>query len=105
MSILSLAFPASIAVPAAEAFVGTAVTVARPLLGLSVVAMLAVVFKPLLAGLLRAALLVLKPRQSIEQRTSRRMRDSMLMLNRMARDLNDTQPSLAAELRWLASRG
>lgn len=105
MSILSIAFPASVAVPAAEAFVATAVTVARPLIGLSAVAVLAVVFKPMLIGLLRAALLVLKPRRSSEARELRRQRKSALMLNRMARDLNDTQPGLAAELRWLASRG
>lgn len=105
MSILSIAFPASVAIPAAEAFAATAVTVARPLLGLSAVAVLAIIFKPLLIGLLRAALLVLKPRQSIEEREARRMRDSARMLNRMARDLSSTQPGLAAELRWLASRG
>jgi hypothetical protein len=105
MSILSIAFPASVAIPAAETFVATTVTMARPLLGLSAVAVLAVIFKPLLIGLLRAALLVLKPRQSLEERELRRTRKGVLMLNRMARDLNDTQPGLAAELRWLASRG
>lgn len=105
MSILSIAFPASVAVPAAEAFVAIAATLARPLLGLSVVAVLAFIFKPLLIGLLRAALLVLKPRLSVEERELRRARKGALMLNRMARDLNDTQPGLAAELRWLASRG
>lgn len=104
MSLLSFALPIA-ALPAAEAFAGTAVSVARPLLGLGMLAALMVMFKPLLVGLLRAALLVISPRRSIEERNARRLLKSALMLNRMAREMEDTQPNQAAELRWLASRG
>lgn len=97
MSVLSLAFPA-------EAIAANALAVARPLLGLGVLAALMVVFKPLLVGLLRAALLVVRPRKSLEERSQRSMLQSVLMLNRMARDLDRVQPSLANELRAIASR-
>jgi hypothetical protein len=102
MSLLS-AFPI-VALPAAEAFAGTAISVARPLLGLGVMAALIFAFKPLLVGLLRAALLVISPRKSIEERNARRLAKSAAMLNRMARNLENTEPSLAAELRSVASR-
>jgi hypothetical protein len=105
MSILSIAFPVEAALPALQAFAGNAVAAARPMIGLGVVAAILVAFKPLLVGLLRAALLVVKPRQTLEQRSSRRTLESILMLNRMARDLESTQPNLAAELRSIAARG
>lgn len=104
MSFLTLAFPIQAAIPAAEAFAGTAVSVARPVLGLSALAAVLVMFKPLLVGLLRAAPLVLKPRRSIEERASYSTMEGVLMLNRMAREYDATQPSLAAELRSIASR-
>jgi hypothetical protein len=97
MSVLSIAFPV-------EAIAANALAVARPLLGLGILAALMVVFKPLLVGLLRAALLVIKPRKSLEERSQRSMLQSVLMLNRMARDLDRVQPSLANELRAIASR-
>lgn len=97
MSVLSIAFPV-------EAFAANALAVARPLLGLGVLAALMVVFKPLLVGLLRAALLVIKPRKSLEERSRRSMLQSVMMLNRMARDLDRVEPSLANELRAIASR-
>ena len=77
----------------------------RPLFGLGLLAALAVVFKPLLSGFLRAALLVLKPRQSREQRATYNQLHGVLMLNRLAREVDATQPSLASELRMLALRG
>ncbi|MGH8806913.1 MAG: hypothetical protein ACREX0_03410 [Noviherbaspirillum sp.] len=98
MSVLSLAFPV-------EVLAANAITVARPLLGLGVVAALLVVFKPLLVGLLRAALLVIKPRQSLEERSALARLRGIMMINRMARDLDASQPSLANELRAIASRG
>jgi hypothetical protein len=97
MSVLSLAFPA-------EAVAANALAVVRPLLGLGVLAAVMVVFKPLLVGLLRAALLVVRPRKSLEERSQRSMLQSVLMLNHMARDLDRVQPSLANELRAIASR-
>jgi hypothetical protein len=47
---------------------------------------------------------VLKPRRSIEERASYSTMEGVLMLNRMAREYDATQPSLAAELRSIASR-
>jgi hypothetical protein len=99
MSLLSLAFPIA-GLPAAEAFASAA----RPLLGLGAVAALVFTFKPLLVGLMRAALLVINPRKSIEERNARRLLKSAAMLNRMARNLENTDPSLASELRSVASR-
>lgn len=104
MSILTIAFPAEAALPAAQAFAANAVAVARPLLGLGVLAALLLAFKPLLLGVLRAALLVVKPRRSLEEREARRTLQSIMMINRMARDLDGSQPGLANELRSIASR-
>lgn len=104
MSLLTLAFPVEAALPALQVFAGNVVSFVRPLLGLSLLAALLVVFKPLLVGLLRAGLLLLKPRQTLEQRSARSALRSILMLNSMARDLDGVQPNLANELRSLASR-
>jgi hypothetical protein len=101
MSFLSLAVP----YPAVEALAGTATSFARPLLGLGVMAAMIYMFKPLLMGVLRAALLVVSPRKSLAERNARRRVKGARMINRMARDLEDAQPGLASELRWLASRG
>ena len=97
MSFLSLAIPA-------ETIAANVLAVTWPLLSLGLFAALMVMFKPLLVGLLRAALLVIKPRQSLEERSQRRMLQSVLMLNRLARDYESIQPSLANELRAIASR-
>lgn len=97
MSVLSIAFPI-------EAIAANALAIARPLLGLGILAALMVVFKPLLVGMLRAALLVIRPRKSLEERSARSVMESVLMLNRMARDFDRTQPGLANELRSIASR-
>lgn len=64
---------------------------------------LLVLFKPLLLGCARAAMLVVKPKLSKEERLHRRqMRDSM-MLKRML-NTSECAPSHAAELRAMASR-
>ncbi len=104
MSLLSAAFPLQAALPAAEVIAGSAMAVARPALGLGVLAVFALMFKPLLIGLLRAALLVVKPRQSIEQRIARRNMKDLLLLNRLAHEVEACQPNLAVELRNLAAR-
>ena len=62
-------------------------------------------FKPFAASLMRAASSVLISRQSAEQRARRNNERGVLMLNRMAIELDSTQPNLAAELRLLACRG
>lgn len=105
MSIFAIAFPIQSAAPFAQAFAGTFASVARPLLGIGLFLTLVMIFKPLVVGFLRAALLVLQPRLSYEERTSRRTLQGVRMLNRMAADLDLSQPSLAAEMRLLASRG
>lgn len=88
-----------------SALVTTLPMFVRPLLGIGLLATFVMLFKPLLIGLLRAALLMLQPRQSLEQRnTARRLRD-MLMLTSMTRELDATDPALATELRALAARG
>ena len=93
MLILSIAIPA-------EALASAA----RPLIGLGIFAALLVLFKPLIAGLLRAALLVITPRKPLEERSAREKFQSRMMLNRMARNYESTQPNLAAELRSFAGR-
>jgi len=101
MSVLSIAFPFE----AAMAFAGVAAGAARPLIGISIFATLFLVFKPLLKGLLHAALLLISPRKSLEERRSAQRVRSAWMLHRMAREYDAAQPNLAAELRQLASRG
>ncbi|HJV81199.1 hypothetical protein [Noviherbaspirillum sp.] len=105
MSILTIAIPAESALPALQVLVANALNVIRPLLGVGVLAAVLVAFKPLLIGLLRAALLVVKPRRSLEEREERRQLKSIMQINRMARDVESLHPSLAAELRSIASRG
>ena len=62
-----------------------------------------VLFQPLLRGCVRAAVLVVKPKLSKEERLQRRqMRDAM-MLKRML-NRSECDPSHAAELRAMASR-
>lgn len=105
MSIFNIAFPAEAAIPVAQAFAGVAANAVRPLIGLGIFATLLMLFKPLLSGLLRAALLLVAPRKSLKERTAAAKLKSVLTLHRMARDCERFEPSLAAELRYLASRG
>jgi hypothetical protein len=104
MSVLSIAFPVEATLPALQVIGGNLVAILRPMMGFGALAAILVVFKPLLIGLLRAALLVIKPRQTLEERSARTLLQSALMLNHMARDLEAAHPSLAAELRSFASR-
>jgi hypothetical protein len=62
-----------------------------------------VLFKPLLRGLGRALMLVVKPKLSKEERLQRRQMRDVMMLNRML-NAKEGSPSHAAELRALASR-
>jgi hypothetical protein len=98
-------FPAEAAIPVANTLIGVAASAARPVIGLGIFATLLVLFKPLLTGLLQAALLVISPRKSLKERKARNSVKGAMMLNRMARDLDSSEPSLAAELRSIASRG
>lgn len=105
MSFLALAFPVESALPAAQAFAGAAANAARPIIGVGVFATFLVLFKPLIAGFLRAALLVMSPRQPLAQRRARDKQKGVLYLQRLAREYDGVEPGLAAELRSLASRG
>jgi hypothetical protein len=100
MSFLSIMFP----LEAAVSFAGVAAGAARPLLGVSLFATLLLVFKPLLKGLLQAAILMMAPRKSLEERRYAEKLRGIAMLNSMARDYERSQPNLAAELRQIASR-
>lgn len=105
MSFLAI-FPAvDTALPALQAYSGTALSLVRPALGLGALAGLMVMFKPLLVGMLRAGLLILLPRKSYMERILHRNMDAALTLYRMARDLDSSHPSLASELRSIAARG
>ena len=95
-SVLSLGYPAQA--------LQSAVMYARPLFGLGALAAFFMMFKPMLLGLLQAARLVFSPRLTLEERKSRRTLQGVLMLNRMARDIEQFEPNQAAELRQLAGR-
>jgi len=101
MSILAIASPVEATLP----FVRVAASVARPLLGLGAIITVLMLFKPLIVGLFRAGWIAIVPHRSLEERENRRTLRGVLMLNRMARDLDLTQPNLASELRLLAARG
>ncbi|MES2258897.1 MAG: hypothetical protein V4724_10280 [Pseudomonadota bacterium] len=73
--------------------------IAGAMLALAVLLM----FKPLLRGIGRALVLVVKPKLSKEERLQRRLMNDAMLLNRMVNAMDDT-PSLAAELRALAAR-
>lgn len=77
--------------------------VIRAVVGLSAFAGLAMFFKPLLTGIARALMLLVRPPLSKEERQARRqLRDAKLM----QRMINSSQgPSHAAELRAMMSRG
>ena len=62
-----------------------------------------VLFKPLLRGLALAAVLVVKPKRTKEQRLQRRQMRDAAMLKRMMNS-QETSPSDAAQLQALASR-
>jgi len=105
MSLLSIAvLPIQDLIPATEALAGTAASAARPLLGLGALAAFVMVFKPLLLGLLRAALLLVKPRRSMAERIAQDRLAGVLTMQRMARDIEASEPNLAAELRSIAGR-
>jgi hypothetical protein len=105
MSILHNIYPVQAALPVAQSFFGSTTAMVRPLFGAAALTTLLVVFRPLVIGVFQATRLVFSPRLSLDDRKVRRTMKDVLMLNRMARDLDQTQPNQAAELRFLASRG
>jgi hypothetical protein len=103
MTLLNIAFPVQSALPVAQMAVTTVVGNARSLLGMGIAATSLVVFKPLLSGMLRAALLVLSPRQSKDEQLASRNLRNILAIKRAANDYDS--PSMNAELQALAARG
>jgi len=73
------------------------------LAGLGGAAALLILFQPLLRGIARALMLVVKPKLSKEERLQRRQMRDVMLLNRMLNSMEGS-PSHAAELRALASR-
>jgi len=104
MNFLNIAFPASSALPVAEVAIATLIASARSLLGMGILVTMAIVFKPLLAGVLRAAKLAVFPNKTREQKSALRNLRNMLTVRRIANDLEHSSPNMAAELRALASR-
>ncbi|MGZ5817538.1 MAG: hypothetical protein ACXWJD_02215 [Burkholderiaceae bacterium] len=108
MSILTLAYPAQAAASVVQTFGSVVAVTLRSVLGIGIVGLIAIfatVFKPLIVGTLRAAQLVIQPRVSAQQRQLLRRLEGAQLLNRLAREADATQPSLAAEMRYLAARG
>ncbi len=99
-AILSISYP----VQALQSIAGSAVVYARPLFGLGALATMLMMFKPMVVGVFQAIRLMFSPRLTLEERNSHRTLQGVLMLNRMARDLEGREPNQAAELRQLASR-
>lgn len=73
------------------------------LLGAVLALSMLLLFKPLLRGIARALLLVVRPKLDKEQRLQRRLMQDAMMLNRMLNAM-DGAPSHAAELRAMAAR-
>lgn len=73
------------------------------LLGAVLALAILLLFKPLLRGIARALLLVVKPKLTKEERLQRRLMKDAMMLNRMLNAMEDA-PSHAAELRAMAAR-
>ena len=74
----------------------------RILAGTAATGAMLVLFRPLLTGILRAAVLVVRPRLSKEQRLAKaKLRDARLLQKMIAAS---SGPSHAAELRAIAAR-
>lgn len=104
MSILTLAYPVQAATSLAQGFSGAL----RAIVGVGVVGIMAVVtvvFKPLAAALQKVARSAVHPRMSKQQRKLLSEWEGSQLLNELAKEVDATQPSLAAEMRYLAARG
>ena len=104
MSVFAFASPLQTALPAVRSFAGSMAGATRPLFGLGVLVTFLMMFKPLVSGLLRAAMMIVAPRKSGARLARQAQLRDTAMLHRMARELDQSQPSLAAELRGFASR-
>ena len=108
MSILTLAYPAQEAASIVQAFSSSFVATLRPMLGagiLAIIGVFAIVFKPLVIGVLHTAQVLARPKVSVTQTQLLERLEGARMLNQLAKDAEATQPTLAAEMRYLAARG
>ena len=99
MSFWPLTLPAQ-----ATSISGSAGGALQVLLALGLVATAMIVFKPLLTGLMRAMVLVVKPRLSQDERLAQRRMDNVQALYRLSRSMDGVHPTLANELRAIAAR-
>ena len=104
MSITLMTYPVQAALPGAQYFFSNFFAIARPVFGAGALMTVYLMFKPLITGFMHAVRLMFSPRHTLEERNSRRTLAGVLMLNRMARELDHSDPSQAAELRLLAGR-
>jgi hypothetical protein len=70
MTFLNIAFPATSALPVAEVAISALVAAARPLIGLSILTTMLLVFKPLITGMLRALKLAVFPNKTREEKSA-----------------------------------
>jgi hypothetical protein len=83
------------------------ISIASPLqavLGFSLLATVAIVFKPLLTGVFRALKMAIKPSLNKEQRLARAYYRNAMTLHAMSSSNEALSPNLAAELRALSGR-
>ncbi|PUA17922.1 hypothetical protein [Glaciimonas sp. PCH181] len=85
-----------------QSIVSIATALAWPVLGVSIIAVLGFLFKPLLRGVWRVMLLQVKPRRTLEQRIADNKVLGREQVRRFASDHEGSHPNLAAELRLLA---
>lgn len=100
MQLFALSLPLESIIPALQAMT----VVVRPLVGILMACAFVLVFRPLLQGLLKAALLLISPRKSLPERRQHQTLRGVMQLHRMARDMEQSLPNMAAELRSFAAR-
>jgi hypothetical protein len=108
MSILTLTYPVQSAVSFIQPFLGSIGGFLRTVLGVGIFGMLtviAVVSKPLHAGLARVMHVAVNPALAAQQRYLEARVEGANLLNRLAHEADTTQPNLATELRYIAARG
>ena len=97
MSIFSIIFP--------EQIIASIQFAARPLLALTLLVVLLLVFRPLLSGMLRALVLTFKPSMTKEQRIACSHQRDAMTIHRMASSMDGASYNVTAELRAMAARG
>ncbi|MGS0741729.1 hypothetical protein ACVBEF_07820 [Glaciimonas sp. GG7] len=105
MSLFTLASSTEIVLfdqPILQAIATIASAMIWPVLGLGVATVIGIIFKPLLRGMWRAALALIKPHKSLERRIAENKMKGRKLARRMANDHARSHPNLAAELRLLA---